>query len=94
MGHCRPVQGAGPSGIPYSKKPWPLGILTIPNEMGLVGQEPTSPKAKWVLGLQDPPNWELCEFLMARSSCFYPMAVFIEIEPLKVTLVRPVPSSW
>ena len=53
-----------------------------------------NPKAEWVLGAQDPPHWEMCKFSMARASCFYPMAVFLEIELLKVTLVQPVPSSW
>ena len=61
----------------YSKNPWALGICTIPNEVGLVGQEPTRLKVEWVLGLQDPLNWELCEFSMARGPCFYPMNVFI-----------------
>ena len=30
---------------------------------------------------QDQPHWESREFSMARGSCFYTMAVFIEIEP-------------
>ena len=59
----------------YSKNPRPLGIRSIHNEVGLVG---------WVLSPQNPINWELCEFPMARGSRFHPMAVFIEITAIQI----------
>ncbi len=63
----------------YSKNPWPMGIHTILNEVGLVGREPTRPKAKSVLGPPDPPNSDCSKFSMARASCFYPTTTFFMI---------------
>ena len=45
-----------------------------------MGQEPTRPKAMWALAPEDPPNWEMCKFSMARGSRFHPMAISIEFE--------------
>ena len=45
----------------YSKNPWPLGIRTFPNKV--------------VLGFKKPPSWDVCDFSMAKCSCFYPLAV-------------------
>ena len=74
----------------YNKKPWPLGICTIPNEVGLGGREPTRLMVKWVLGPQNPLKCELCKFTMARDSCFYPMNVFI----VWYGKIQGVQSSW
>ena len=42
----------------------------FPNKVGLVGREPMRLKAEWVHSPQDPPYWELCEFPLARGSCY------------------------
>ncbi len=67
----------------YSKNPWPLGIRPIPNLWVLWAENPGD-EASWVLDPQNPPNSELCEFTMARRSCFYPMAVFIEMTMIQI----------